>query len=62
MTKIHTNHSKAIPCQFGGRFLLSFIIAQSRPGTDLTIKQTLRLTGSSQAGYQNPLLSGHGRR
>jgi len=62
MTKVQTNHPKAIPCQFGGRILLSFIVAKSRPGTNHSIKQTLSLTGSRPAGYQNSLLSGHARR
>jgi len=62
MTKVQTNHPKAIPCQFGGRILLSFILAKSRPGTNQSIEQTLSQTGFSPAGCQNPLLSGHGRR
>ena len=62
MTKVQTNHPKAIPCQFNDRIPLSFIIAQSRPGNNQSIIQTRSLTGSSPTGYQNPLLSGHERR
>ncbi len=62
MAKILLNHPKAKSCRVDGGIPLSFNVAQVRPGTKLSTKQTLELAGSSPAGYQNPLLSGNGRR